>query len=276
MIISHKLRVIFIAPIKVSCSSFTTTLKHYCGDGDVVADILRGDKHKFVRHYNGNDFVNSHMSASEIKCKVPKNIWDNYLKISIVRCVYDSIISLYYFECKALNKPLPKSFNAYVLLLGNTQIERNFNMLCENQQSLVDYIVRYENADEDVMALEKKIGCVGLLNKYKSMSVKAGIRPSGQDIFKVYSKYPIARELIDAHFTKAMEQNELIRKYYPLYKERLSRKIPRSGYFPRITASLIHSLYEHRKNKFFSLLGPNLKRLPIHAISSVQRDRTLV
>ena len=276
MIISHKLQVIFIAPIKVSCSSFTAALKHYCGEGDVVTDILEGDKHKFVRHYNGNDFVNGHASASEIKCKIPRDIWDNYLKVSIVRCVYDTIISLYYFESRVLNKPLPNSFNEYVLLSGNIQIEGNFSMLCEKRQSLVDYIIRYENADEDIMTLEKKIGCVGLLDTYKSMSRKTGIRPPGQDIFKVYTKYPIARELIDAHFTKAMKQNKLVREYYPLYKERLSRKIPRSGYFPRITASLIHSLYEYRKNKLFSLLVSNLRRFPIRSFSSIQRDKTLV
>ena len=276
MIISHKLRIIFVAPIKVSGSSFEAALQYYCGEGDVAnRDHPKGQEHKFVTHYNDNDFLNYHMSAYEIKCKIPKDIWDNYLKVSIVRCVYDSIISLYYFECKALNKPTPRSFNEYVLLSGNIQIKNNFNRLCENQQSLVDYIIRYENADEDIMALEKKIGCAGLLDKYKSMSRKTGIRPPGQDIFKVYSNYPIARELVDAYFTKAMERNELIQKYYPLYKERLSQKIPRPGYSSRITASLIHSLYEHRTNKFFSLLGSNIRKFPLRVISSVRRDKKL-
>ncbi len=240
MIISHKLQVIFIRPVKTSGSSFETALKYYCGKGDVVTD----DKN-FVNYYNGHDFTNGHISASDIKRKIPKNIWDNYLKISIVRCIYDSIISLYYWEHIGLKKPQPVNFRTYVLLSGNRQIERNFRRLCDGQKSIVDFIIRYENADEDITDLEWKIGCVGLLNKYKSRSEKTRIRPHGQDIFKVYSKYPIARELVDTHFTEAMERNELIQKYYPLYKERLSRKIPEPGYLPRKTAKLLFSLYNY-------------------------------
>ena len=157
MIISHKLQIIVIAPIKVSISSFSTALEYYCGEGDVKphADCPES-QHKFVSHYNGNDFKNGHMSASEIKHKIPKNIWNNYLKISILRCVYDSIISLYYFEYKGLNKPFPRSYNEYVLCSGNKKIEDNFRRLCDGQKCIVDFIIRYENADEDIMALEKR------------------------------------------------------------------------------------------------------------------------
>ena len=247
MIISHKLKVIFIQTYKISGISFKMALKRYCGKGDVIARKL-DYKYKFVNHYNGYDFLDGHISASEIKRRIPKNIWDNYLKVSFVRDIYDTIISLYFYHhnheaCR--DRIYEENFNKYLLQVGIRHIEQNFSMLCINRRCVIDFIIRYENIDEDIKTLEKKIGRRGLLNTYKSLIVNSGCRPPGQDVFKVYSQYPVARALIDIYCSRIMNNNELIQNYYPLYKERLSQKIPEPGYLSRAKAKLLFALHDY-------------------------------
>ena len=77
------------------------------------------------------------------------------------------------------------------------------------------------------------------------MSKHTRLRDPGQDLFKVYSNYPVARSLIDMHFSQAINDNELIQKYYPLYKERLSQEIPEPGYLSQKTAQLLFALHNY-------------------------------
>ena len=245
MIISHKLQVIFIQPYKISGTSFKEALKSYCDKGDVVAK-RRVHKPEFVTHYNSYDFVDDHISASQIKHRIPKNIWDNYLKVSFVRDIYDTIISLYLYHhnhpvCK--NRLYEKNFNKYFVKVGSRHIEENFSNLCIDRRCVIDFIIEYENRDEDIKTLEKKIGCCGLLKTYKSKKSNRRCRPLGQDVFKVYSQYPVTRALIDMYCSRIMNDNELIQKYYPLYKERLSQKIPEPGYLSRVKARLLFALH---------------------------------
>ncbi len=243
------MQVIFIKPYKVSGSSFEIALRSYCGKGDISSRPGRGIyKDMFTDHYNG-EHLTYHISAEMLRSKIPDNIWNNYLKVSIVRDIYDAIISLYYYHhnSREFRGFFPKNFNKYVLTAGIRHIEANFSNLCIDGRCVIDFIIRYENADEDIKALEEKIGCVGLANIYKSTSVNVKTRVPGQDSVKVYSQYPVARTLIDMYFSQAISDNELIQKYYPLYKERLSRKIPEPGYLSGKTARLLFSLYNYRK-----------------------------
>ncbi len=248
MIISHKLQVIFIKPYKVSGSSFETALRSYCGKGDISSWLDRGIKDMFTDHYNG-EHLKFHISSEMLRSKIPDNIWNNYLKVSFVRDIYDVIISsyCYHHNDRGFRGLFPKNFNKYLLRIGIRHAQRNFSNLCIDGRCVIDFIIRYENADEDIKTLEEKIGCIGLLNKYQSMRIFRDFRAPGQDSVKVYSRYPVARALIDMHFSQAMNDNELIQKYYPLYKERLGGKIPEPGYLPRKTARLLLSLYNYRK-----------------------------
>ena len=83
MIISHKLKIIFIRSMKVSGSSFQRALLGYCGNDDVVGEEVT----KFTNYFNGRYFKDGHISSEELRDQLPKNIWDNYLKVSIIRCI---------------------------------------------------------------------------------------------------------------------------------------------------------------------------------------------
>ena len=248
MIISHKLKVIFIKSFKVSGESFEAALRSYCGKGDISAFLdEKTYKDMFTNYYKGECLNSYHMSAETLRLKLPDNIWNNYLKVSFVRDIYDTIISLYCYHHnnQAFRGLYPKNFNQYLLKQGIELVARNFSMLCIDRRCVIDFIIRYENREEDIKTLEKKIDCNGLVDAYKSTNRHTRLRPPGQDIFKVYSKYPIARSLIDMHFSQVMNDNELIQKYYPLYKERLSQEIPEPGYLSQKTARLLFALHNY-------------------------------
>lgn len=117
MIISHKLKCIYIKNKKVAGSSFEVALSQYCGPRDIITSLepaeenlrtslggfgaqncksfnQRGEKCKYAPH----------TPATNIKNNVSPDIWNNYLKIATIRCPYDAFVSWYYF-CRKLNSP---------------------------------------------------------------------------------------------------------------------------------------------------------------------------
>ena len=67
MIISHKLKLIYIKLYKVAGSSFEIALSKYCGEHDIVP------------------MGSNHSSALKIKSLVSPDIWNDYLKVCSVR-----------------------------------------------------------------------------------------------------------------------------------------------------------------------------------------------
>ena len=107
MIISHKLKVIYIKLDKVAGSSFEIALSKYCEPGDTLTPILpEGKIWKSMGYYCGAQNYKhlrekakfaAHIKAVSVKKLTPKDVWDNYLKIATIRCPYDAYISLYHF-----------------------------------------------------------------------------------------------------------------------------------------------------------------------------------
>ena len=275
MIISHKLKTILIAPRKVGIASFIEALKKYCGEDSVISAESTFKKDKFSSHLGREKFPFSHIWAQNIKQKVPDSIWSNYLKISIIRCPYDAMISFYFYTHLVSRGFALKSFVGFILHIGNYMIAENFSMLCIDKKSVVDFIIRYENSDEDIKILETKIDCIGLLNTYQQKHLNKQIRLPEHDICKVYSKHPIARAVIDKYFSEYAEQNELIQKYYPLYKERLSQKIPEPGYFSRKVASLL-CLICYSKYRAYMIVWYRRMGLPFVLHSTTKEDIKLI
>ena len=108
MIISHKLRVIYIKLSKVASTSFELALSKYCGLDDILTPIGKGgceyrESGGFPEARNYMDpetqeprFTN-HIYARKIKKLVPTHIGNDYLKVATIRCPYDMLISGYYF-----------------------------------------------------------------------------------------------------------------------------------------------------------------------------------
>jgi len=218
LIISQELQLIFLKTKKVGGTSFEMALSKYCGDVDVITPITPNDEAQrkslgfpCAQHFqnpvwfkteNGkrvpfdraNGTFYNHISASEATKMIPSEIWDSYLKVSMVRSPHDVMISRYFWEG---GEKTGMKYGDFVA--------RNSKFLLENKAitdirdtSSVDFFIRYEHLDEDIATLEKKLNIKGLLDTFKSLKAKANLRPkSGTSIQEMYKKHPVAKKIID-------------------------------------------------------------------------------
>ena len=238
MIISHKLKVIYIKLIKVAGSSFEIALSKYCGPDDILTPIYpEGKIWKSRGYYRGAQNYKSlkektryfsHTEALNVKKRIPKDVWDNYLKIATIRCPYDAYISLYHFTKYDFqqNKKWPPEKNFEALVIKDKRIIKNLRSLHEEGKIIIDFLIRYENLDQDIKELETKIGCPGLLETFQSITAKKNIRPKDSaSRCKVYSKYPNAKLIIDRRCSKLAKKYEFFQKYWPMYESKLEKDI---------------------------------------------------
>ena len=190
MIISHKLKVIYIKLIKVAGTSFELALSKYCGPDDILTPIGENGREYYksggfleAQNYMDTEtqkpkFVN-HTRAKEIKGLVPKHIWNDYLKVATIRCPYDMYISHYYFwkhkSQKKKKRSPKKNFEQYAI--ESELILNSLRSLHGEGLILTDFLIRYENLNEDIKKLETKIGCPKLLETFQSITAKKNIRP---------------------------------------------------------------------------------------------------
>ena len=237
MIISHKLKVIHIKLKKVAGSSFETALSKYCGPDDILSEILGpGGKLRetlgFPCAQNYEPFMIrkriDHLSADDIRGLIAADIFDNYLKIAIIRNPYQKAISWYFWK-KRGEKPseIKEDFEEFI---ADTFREKNiksnplldYEQIHINGKSVADFIIRYEHFNEDIKKLEEKIACPGLQETFLGINAKADIRPrKGTSLYEVYSKYPKAKAQIDEMHYKFLDKYELIQEYWPAYKAEL-------------------------------------------------------
>ena len=238
MIISHKLKVIYIKLDKVAGSSFEIALSKYCGPDDILTPILpEGKIWESMGYYRGAQNYEHlkkkaqytpHMAALNVKKRIPKDVWDNYLKIATIRCLYDVYISFYHFTKHSFQqhkKRTPeKNFEAFVI--KDKRITRHLRGLHEEGKILIDFLIRYENLDQDIKELEVKIDCPGLLRTFQSITAKKNIHPKDSaSSCQTYSKYPNAKLIIDQRCSELAEEYEFFQKYWPMYKSKLEKDI---------------------------------------------------
>ena len=238
MIISHKLKVIYIKLAKVAGSSFEIALSKYCGADDILTPILPEGKiwKSMGYHRSGQNYKNptgkhkyiAHVEALDVKKCIPKDVWDNYLKIATIRCPYDAYISFYHFTKydfqQNKKRPPEKNFEAFVI--KDKRVIKYSRGLHEEGKIIIDFLIRYENLDEDIKKLETKIDCPGLLETFQNITAKKNIRPKeNTSSCEIYSKYPNAKLIIDRRCSKLAKKYEFFQKYWPMYKSKLEKDI---------------------------------------------------
>ena len=248
MIISHKLKVIFIKTKKVAGTSFEIALSKYCGDRDILTPISADDEQ--VRKDMGYmcaqnyDYIESdtpyidedrklcfiqyagstlekfyaHMDALSIKNMIPLDIWDNYLKISISRDPCEVVLSRYFYDHahnQYLLQQLPQSnissndgqpvivpmsnsigqppkgvisFKDFVYNCTDEILSDNFNITHIKGINVIDYIIKYENLQQDISLLEKKINTPGLYQTFARMNAKGNVRPQHATVNTMFTE----------------------------------------------------------------------------------------
>tara|TARA_B100000965_G_scaffold403188_1_gene430740 strand:- start:3125 stop:3739 length:615 start_codon:yes stop_codon:yes gene_type:complete len=160
MLISHKYKFIFIKTKKTAGTSIEIELGKNMDDNDVVTPIKPNFKGHQARNFIYKGFkLNNHISAQNLKIILPKNIFENYFKFCVER------------------EPVDKSISDYSMLKNSTYHNRHTKFLKWNEyvdackfpmdvykyidkkeQLLVDKIIKYENLNNEIYEISKKLG----------------------------------------------------------------------------------------------------------------------
>ena len=242
MIISHKLKIIYIRVQKTASTSFEMALSKYCGPDDIITRLGREqDEIRESLGYCGEQNVKEgrclkykqHNRATFIKDNVPIDIWESHTKIATIRNPYDKMISKYYdiyretreedilVFAKWIKRRAKVSGRIASFLYGPIHIDGKL---------VIDFCIRYEHLIEDIKKLETKIACPGLSKEIQKYSFQSEHRPSQKSsLYEIYSKYPQAKSIIDEELYKYVDNYELLRSHWLKHKSELEQLLDGGG-----------------------------------------------
>ncbi len=239
---------IFIKIMKNAGSSFEMAFTKYCGPHDIITPIAANKKmhkRKRVGYNKGQNYTAPHEyklkhrsiilmepsrfvehgSAESIQQLIPDEVWNSYLKVAIIRCPYDILISYYYWRKRL---PLMKAvgFENYALERGIKKLIRNYQKLQIDGKLVTNFMIRYENLNEDIKKLEIKIGCSGVLESFANIRAKSDFRPKTESTsaHKIYLEHPRVKRELDEALRNNFGDGEL-QKYFSAYKSTLEKTI---------------------------------------------------
>jgi len=207
MIISHTHKFIFIKSLKTAGTSIEAALSNHCCGNDVVVPINdfghnRDPDGGFVhRAMNADDFyrkIGQHVDAATIKAREPAEVWDSYLKFSIVRNPWDRALSYFFWEKrrdpsirphKRFYHYLGVPFNEFEVIkdhfsefIKSRTLENNDRFYIIDSKPCVDFVIRYEHLEEDFNEVCKRLG----ISAYSIPHLKTGIRKKSRHFTDYY------------------------------------------------------------------------------------------
>ena len=98
-----------------------------------------------------------HMPVSQVRQHLGDAVFHNAFKFTVVRNPYDQILSWYFWIQKTGGKEFRSSFDVFVQRKGREFFESNKVVFVENDQSLVDEMLRYESLQSDLSDLSRRL-----------------------------------------------------------------------------------------------------------------------
>jgi hypothetical protein len=159
VIVSHRLRCIFVHVQKTAGTSIENVLRHH--DADAGSNLHAGRRH---------------LHAREIRELVPRDVWDGYFKFAFVRNPFERLVS-WYFMC--VQVPVPNGFCRYVrdnfptfesFVTGatsgmgekTTRNQADYVNDADGAQ-IVDFVGRYESLTDDFAKVARRLGVAAAL-----------------------------------------------------------------------------------------------------------------
>lgn len=189
VLVSHIFKFIYIKNRKVAGTSVEAFFEKYCIKPDKKYKAEHQSEQR-VSEYGiiGCRMVSipkehlwyNHITASEIKKILGSDKFNRYFKFSVVRNPYDKIVSLFHFFANKVDNDLKKNFKNFCINYDCNDM----NSICIDGKPICDMYIRYENLENDIIQVCKKLGIkdydIKELPKFKS-----GIR----DKSKSYREY---------------------------------------------------------------------------------------
>jgi len=186
MIISHSYKFIFIKSEKTAGTSVEAALSRFCSGDDVVTPINdyrhnRDENGEFIHQsMNADEFIKldlpnlQHADTLTIMSQVTEEVWDTYLKFSIIRNPWDRSISDFFWKRRQDPAIKPrKRFYHYLGIpfnelsqpkkalhdfLESDEFVNNDRFYVMDDELCVDFVIRYESLEEDLTEVCNRIG----------------------------------------------------------------------------------------------------------------------
>ncbi len=186
MIVSHKLKLIFLKTRKTSGTSIEIALSQHCGPEDILTPISPEDEKTRVSLgfrgpqncvWGGTTLVN-HTPAERARDFLGPQVWDSYFKVSIERNPFDRVISQF-----AWNQHVAASKNRQLGSLGEFLTSHeprrlsNWPIYAIGDRVVCDLVIRYENLDAELAALTDRLGVEGLHMVRAKANIRTDRRP---------------------------------------------------------------------------------------------------
>lgn len=184
MIVSHQHKFIFIKPQKTAGTSVELLLSRICGPQDVITPLgydpdpdvrvknkarepQNYQREKPLKHWELREVFNffrrgekphlnywEHMQAEAIKQYVGNEVWDEYLKLSIVRNPWDHAVSLYKWMSHHDYEGVTQlDFKTFL----KEKYKRIWPFFAINNRYQVDFILRFEHLNDDIKRLAEHL-----------------------------------------------------------------------------------------------------------------------
>lgn len=204
MLISHSKQFIFIHVYKVAGTSIGNALSKYCDYSSKSKNPMKLVKRTMglIPNIYINDFP-GHITAKDLKERIPENIFSSYFKFAFVRNSWDWQVSLYKF---ALQTPhhhqheLTKSFGSFEKYLEwrvneDLHLQKEF-VTNDDGEIILDFVGKMETLNNDFKIICESLSLPQVILPHANKSN----RQSSDQYYTSYSS-----SLIEKYFAEDIE-----------------------------------------------------------------------
>lgn len=256
MLISHSHKYIFVHNYKVAGTSVHSALKASASTGPSLLKKISKNYPKIYTY----DFP-AHSKASELKERLPKEMFDTYFKFGFVRNPWDWQVSLYKYMLLTKDHhqhQLVKSMNGFEEYI-DWRINEDFHLQKEffydkDGTLLMDFIGKFENLSADFNTVCEKIGVRASLPHLKRSNEK-------DNLVKYYSEKTV--NVAYKAFNRVSQKVKVQATLPPLNQTKKA-----NGYLKYYNEDTIEKVYQAFKEDIdtFGYQKPVLEKAPTKVV----------